>query len=110
MTEPRLWDKLHLSQWGRLKAMANYLGFEVHRLKIDQCRLLMRNVKVDDIIIDIDFTDSLTNMELSLSEWIEEVIDKRFKRPIDHEKNKKSTGGRKKSKEVAVDEQNCEQE
>ena len=24
MTKPRLWEKLHLSQWGRVKAMADH--------------------------------------------------------------------------------------
>jgi hypothetical protein len=32
MTRPRLWEKLHLSQWGRIKAMADHLGFKVQRL------------------------------------------------------------------------------
>ena len=33
MTKPRLWEKLHLSQWGRVKALADHLGFKVQRLK-----------------------------------------------------------------------------
>ena len=31
MTKPRLWEKLHLSQWGRVKAIADHLGFKVQR-------------------------------------------------------------------------------
>src|SRR6478672_8174329 len=48
MTKPRLWEKLHLSQWGRVKALAGHVGFKVQRLKVDQCRLLMQNVEVKD--------------------------------------------------------------
>ena len=88
MTKPRLWEKLHLSQWGQVKAMADYLGFKVQRLKGDQCQLLMPNVKVHEIIIDIEFTDSLTNIQASLHEAVEEVIDERFKRQANPTKNK----------------------
>jgi hypothetical protein len=48
MTKPRLWEELHLSQWGRIKAMADHLGFKVHRLKSNQCRLLMPNVEAKE--------------------------------------------------------------
>ena len=48
MTKPRLWEKLHLSQWGRLKALADHLGFKVQRLKGDECQLLMPNVEGND--------------------------------------------------------------
>jgi hypothetical protein len=48
MTKPRLWEKLNLSQWGRVKAMADGLGFKVQRLKGDRRQLLMPNVEVDD--------------------------------------------------------------
>jgi hypothetical protein len=95
LTKPRLWEKLHLSQWGEVKAMADYLGFKVQRLKGDQCRLLMPNVKAHDIIIDIEFTDSLTDIEVSLREAVEEVIDQRFKRQINPEKTKGAGGGKK---------------
>ena len=63
MTKPRLWERLHLSQWGRVKAMADHLGFKVQRLKVDQCRLLMPNVVVND---------TLTNIEALLREAAEE--------------------------------------
>jgi len=48
MIKQRLWEKLHLSQWGRVKAMADHLGFKIQRLKGDQCLLLMPNVEVND--------------------------------------------------------------
>jgi hypothetical protein len=80
MTKPRLWEKLQLSQWGRVKAMADYLGFKVQRLKANQCRLFMPNVEAHDIIIDIEFTDNIANIEVSLRDMVEEVVDQRFKR------------------------------
>ena len=86
MTKPRVWEKLQLSQWGQVKAMADNLGFKVQRLKGDQCQLLMPNVTAHDIIIDIEFTDSLTNIQVSLREAVEEVIDQRFKRQTKAEK------------------------
>ena len=64
MTKPRLWEKLHLSQWGRVKALADHLGFKVQRLKGDQCWLLMPNVEVSDTFINIELTDTLTNIEV----------------------------------------------
>jgi len=81
MTKPKLWEKLHLSQWGEVKAMADHLGFKVQRLRGDRCQLLMPRIKADDIIMDIEFTDSLTNIQLSLRQAVEEVIDQRFKLP-----------------------------
>ena len=48
MIKQRLWEKLHLSQWGRVKALADHLGFKIQRLKGDQCLLLMPNVEVND--------------------------------------------------------------
>jgi hypothetical protein len=83
MIKPRLWEKLHLSQWGRVKAMADHLGFKVQRLKGDQCRLLMPNVEVSDILTNIEFTDTLANIEASLRKAAEEELI--------------PTGGRKKS-------------
>jgi len=75
MTKPRLWEKLHLSQWGRVKAMADHLGFKVQRLKVDQCRLLMQNVEVKDTFTDIELTDTLTNIEAWLRKATEENLD-----------------------------------
>ena len=72
MTKPRLWERLHLSQWGRVKAMADHLGFKVQRLKVDQCRLLMPNVVVNDTLTEIELTDNLTNIEALLREAAEE--------------------------------------
>jgi hypothetical protein len=72
MTKPRLWERLHLSQWGRVKAMADHLGFKVQRLKVDQCRLLMPNVVVNDTLTEIELTDTLTNIEALLHEAAEE--------------------------------------
>jgi hypothetical protein len=69
MTKPRLWERLQLSQWGRVKAMADHLGF-----KADQCWLLMPNVKVDDTLTDIEVTDTLTNIEALLRETTEEKL------------------------------------
>jgi hypothetical protein len=63
MNKPRLWEKLHLSQWGRVKAMANHLGFKVQRLKGDQCRLFMSHVDINDTLTDIELTDTLTGIE-----------------------------------------------
>jgi hypothetical protein len=80
MTKPRLWEELHLSQWGRVKAMAAHLGFKVQRLKGDQCRLLIPDVKANEIFTDIEFTDNLTNIEVSLREAVKEAIDQRFNR------------------------------
>jgi hypothetical protein len=82
MTKPRLWEKLHLSQWGRVKAMADDLGFKVERLKGDKCRLLMPNVEVTDTLVNIELTDTLTNIENCLRQAVEE---------------KKPSGGRKRS-------------
>jgi hypothetical protein len=64
--------KLHLSQWGRVKALADHLGFKVQRLKGDQCRLLMPNVEANDTFINIELTDTLTNIEALLREAAEE--------------------------------------
>ena len=75
MTTPRLWEKLHLSQWGRVKAMADHLGFKVQRLKADQCRLLMQNVEVKDTLTDIELTDTLNNIEAWLRKATEENLD-----------------------------------
>jgi hypothetical protein len=80
MTKPRLWEELNLSQWGRVKAMADHLGFEVQRLKGDQRRLLIPNVKAINILASVEFTDSLSNIEFSLREAVEEAIDLRFNR------------------------------
>jgi hypothetical protein len=74
MTKPRLWEKLNLSQWGRVKALADYLGFKVQRLKADQCRLLMPNVEVNDTLTNIEVTDTLTNIEALLREAAEENL------------------------------------
>ena len=74
MTKPRLWEKLHLSQWGRVKALADHLGFKVQRLKGDQGRLLMPNVEVSDTFINIELTDTLTNIESLLREADEEKL------------------------------------
>lgn len=74
MTKPRLWERLHLSQWGRVKAMADHLGFKVQRLKVDQCRLLMPNVVVNDTLTEIELTDTLTNIEALLREAAEEKL------------------------------------
>ena len=68
MTKPRLWEKLHLSQWGRVKALADHLGFKVQRLKGDRCQLLMPNVEANDTFINIELTDTLTNIEALLCE------------------------------------------
>jgi hypothetical protein len=73
MTKPRPWERLHLSQWGQVKAMANHLGFTVQRLKGDQCRLLMPNVEVKDTLTNIELTDSLTNIEAWLRDAAEET-------------------------------------
>jgi hypothetical protein len=73
MTKPRLWEKLHLSEWGRVKAMADHLGFKVQRLKDDQCRLLMSNVEVNDTLVNIELTDSITNIEALLRKDAEET-------------------------------------
>jgi hypothetical protein len=73
MTKPRLWEKLHLSEWGRVKAMADHLGFKVQRLKDDQCRLLMSNVEVNDTVMNIELTDSITNIEALLREDVEQT-------------------------------------
>jgi hypothetical protein len=72
MTKPRLWEKLHLSQWGRIKAMADHLGFKVQRLKGDQCRLLMPNVEIKSTLTNIELTDTLTNIEAWLGKAAEE--------------------------------------
>jgi hypothetical protein len=72
MTKPRLWEELHLSQWGRIKAMADHLGFKVQRLKGDECRLLMPNVEVTDTLVNIELTDTLTNIENCLRQAAEE--------------------------------------
>jgi hypothetical protein len=72
MTKPRLWERLQLSQWGQVKAMADHLGFKVQRLKADQCRLLMPNVEVNDTLTDIEITDTMTNIEALLLEAAEE--------------------------------------
>ena len=74
MTKPRLWEELHLSQWGRVKAMADHLGFEVQRLKGDKCRLLIPDVKAVNILASVEFTDSLTNIEALLREAAEEKL------------------------------------
>jgi hypothetical protein len=74
MTKPRLWERLQLSEWGRVKAMADHLGFKVQRLKADQCRLLMPNVEVNDTLTDIELTDTLTNIEALLREAAEEKL------------------------------------
>jgi hypothetical protein len=74
MTKPRLWERLQLSQWGRVKAMADHLGFKVQRLKADQCPLLMPNVEVDDTLTDIELADTLTNIEALLRETTEEKL------------------------------------
>ena len=83
MTKPRLWEKLHLSQWGRVKAMADHLGFEVQRTKGDQCRLVMPNVEVKATLINIELTDTLTNIE----DWLRKAA----------EENLVPSAGRKKS-------------
>jgi len=75
MTKPKLWEKLHLSQWGRVKAMADHLGFKVQCLKADQCRLLMQNVEVKDTFTDIELTDTLTNIEAWLRKATAENLD-----------------------------------
>jgi len=72
MTKPRIWERLHLSPWGRVKAMADHLGFKVQRLKTDQCRLFMANVEVKDILTNTDLTDNLANIEALLREAVEE--------------------------------------
>jgi hypothetical protein len=72
MTKPRLWEELHLSQWGRVKSMADHLGFKVQRLKGDQCRMLMPNVKVKETLTNIELTDTLTNIEAWLRRSAEE--------------------------------------
>ena len=74
MTKPRLWERLQLSQWGRVKAMADHLDFKVQRLKADQCRLLMPNVEVNDTFINIELTDTLINIESLLREAAEEKL------------------------------------
>jgi hypothetical protein len=74
MTKPRLWERLQLSEWGRVKAMADHLGFKVQRLKADQCRLLMPNVEVNDTHTDIELTDTLTDIEALLREAAEEKL------------------------------------
>jgi hypothetical protein len=74
MIKPRLWEKLHLSQWGRVKAMADHLGFKVQRLKGDQCRLLMPNVEAKDTLTNIELTGTLTNIEASLREAVDEKL------------------------------------
>ena len=66
--------KLQLSQWGRVKAMADHLGFKVQRLKADQCRLLMPNVEVNDTLTEIELTDTLNNIEALLREAAEEKL------------------------------------
>jgi hypothetical protein len=71
MTKPRLWEKLHLSQWGRVKALADHLGFKVQRLK---CQLLMPNVEANDTFINIELSDTLTNIEALLREAAEEKL------------------------------------
>jgi hypothetical protein len=43
--------------------MADHLGYEVQRLKGDQCRLFMPNVEVNDTLVDIELTDTLTSIE-----------------------------------------------
>jgi hypothetical protein len=83
MSKPRLWEKLHLSQWGRVKAMADHLGFKVQRLKGEQCNLLMPNVEVNGTLVNIELTDTLTNIEAFLRKAAEE--------------NPVPSGGRKKS-------------
>ncbi len=74
MTKPRLWEKLHLSQWGRVKALADHLGFKVQRLKGDQCQLFMPNVEANDTFINIELTDTLTSIEALLREAAEEKL------------------------------------
>ena len=74
MTKPRLWEKLHLSQWGRVKALADHLGFKVQRLKGDRCQLLMPNVEANDTFINIELTDTLPNIEALLFEAAEEKL------------------------------------
>jgi hypothetical protein len=76
MTELRVWDKLHLSPWGRVKAMADHLGYKVERLKGDHCRLLMPNVEVQhsevqQSIVDIELTDTFAQIE----DWLREAIE-----------------------------------
>jgi len=66
MTKPRLWERLQLSEWGRVKAMAV--------LKAGQCRLLMPNVEVNDTLTDIELTDTLTDIEALLREAAEEKL------------------------------------
>jgi hypothetical protein len=74
MTKPRLWEELHLSQWGRIKAMADHLGFKVQRLKGDRCQLLMPNVEANDTFINIELSDTFTNIEALLREAAEEKL------------------------------------
>jgi hypothetical protein len=71
MTKPRLWEKLHLSQWGRVKAMADHLGFKVRRLKGDQCQLLMPNVEVKGTLTDVELTGTLSNIE----DWLRKAAE-----------------------------------
>jgi hypothetical protein len=73
MTKPRLWEKLHLSQWGRVKAMADHLGFKVRRLKGGQCQLLMPNVEVKGTLTDVELTGTLSNIEDWLRNAAEEI-------------------------------------
>ena len=54
--------------------MADHLGFKVQRLKVDQCRLLMPNVVVNDTLTEIELTDTLTNIEALLREAAEEKL------------------------------------
>jgi hypothetical protein len=71
MTKPRLGEKLHLSQWGRVKAMADHLGFKVRRLKGDQCKLLMPNVEVKGTLTDVELTGTLSNIE----DWLRKAAE-----------------------------------
>ena len=66
--------------------MAEYLGFKVQRLKDDQCKLLMSNVQANNILLNIEFTDNLTNIEVWLRDAVEEAIDQRFNRRMNPEK------------------------
>jgi hypothetical protein len=46
----------------------------------------MPNIKANDILFNIEFTDSLTNIEVSLRETVQEAIDQRFNPRMNHEK------------------------
>ena len=63
--------------------MADHLGFKVQRLKGDQCLLLMPNVEVNNTLMNIELTGTLTTIE----DWLRKAT----------EENPVPSGGRKKS-------------